>query len=87
MAPTPRIGPRRPGWAWLIAIFCGVIALFAPRSHWVLGIIGLGAALTVLNIAGSYERPERHRLIAALCVAGVSWAVFLIASLMIVRLR
>ena len=74
--PTQRRPTRRPWWGWALAVICASIAVFALSVHWILGLIGLSAGLTVLNISRSNERTERSRLMACLGVTTIAWIVF-----------
>lgn len=80
---------RRPWWAWLLAVVCfgiAVVALTTAQIPWILGLFGLGAALTVMNIAGSTERTPKARLVACLMVTAAAWFFFILFGTVIARL-
>lgn len=84
---TPRPRARRPWWAWLLVGLCFLIAIVALSvTKWMLGLIGLGAAVTVMNISGSTERTPKARLVACLMVTAVAWMAFIVFSAAIARL-
>ena len=75
-----RLPSRRPAWAWVLIVMCLLIPFAAFKTQWLLGALGLGAAVTVLNISGSEEADPTRRLRACLGVTVVAWIVFILAS-------
>ena len=57
---------------------CFLIPIVALSYQWILGLIGLGAAVTVFNIAGSRERTPKARLVASLMVTAFAWVMFIL---------
>ena len=77
----------RPWWAWLLVLVCMLIAVVATTSTlWVLGAIGIGAALTVMNISRSTERTEKARLVACLMITAMAWIGFGVLSILLERM-
>ena len=88
-AETPVSLPqKRPVWAWGLIAICLLIPLAAwSMNLLVLGVIGLGASLSIFNIAGSGERTPKARSNACLMVAGFAWVGFvaLVAAIQAMR--